>query len=123
MEEYDPLQAPDSEEWLELDEGDQILLVKEYHTARKIEVPNLDVHAAIHATVETQLAANDPPQARRALARMMAEGLDRHDAVHAVGSVLAELMFDLMKKDPSGDPNEAYSASLDRLTAESWRAI
>ena len=123
MEEYDPLQAPNAKEWLELDEGDQILLVKDYHTARKIEVPNIDVHAAIHATVETQLASSDPPQTGRALARMLTEGLDRHDAVHAIGSVLAELMFDLMKEAPSGDPNEAYSASLDRLTAESWRSI
>jgi hypothetical protein len=56
----------------------------------------------------------------------MDEGLDRHQAIHAIGSVLFEYIFDLMKAlnakdDPQGDPNPAYFAALERLTAESWR--
>lgn len=59
----------------------------------------------------------------------MAEGLDRHEAIHAVGSVLAGHMNDLMRKLKSGeyldansgeDPNVDYFAQLETLTAEDW---
>jgi len=34
---YDPLEAPDPEEWLELDEHERIELVRDYHgRARKV---------------------------------------------------------------------------------------
>ena len=51
----------------------------------------------------------------------MDEGLDRHEAIHAIGSVLVEFMTDLMKAPKSGgDPNVAYFAALERLTAANW---
>jgi hypothetical protein len=61
---------------------------------------------------------------REALARLMGEGLDRHDAVHAVGSVVMGLMYDKLRvrgKD-AGDINAKYADELATLTAESWRA-
>jgi hypothetical protein len=54
----------------------------------------------------------------------MGEGLDRHDAVHAVGSVVVGLMYDMLRvrgKD-AGDINAKYADELATLTAESWRA-
>lgn len=51
----------------------------------------------------------------------MNEGLDRHDALHAIGSVLAGHLNDLAKGVPlPADPNVAYYAALERLTAKSW---
>jgi hypothetical protein len=51
----------------------------------------------------------------------MAEGLDRHEAIHAIASVLAEFMHDLVKKpEASGKSNQAYFAALQGLTAEGW---
>jgi hypothetical protein len=60
----------------------------------------------------------------------MSEGLDRHEAVHAIGSVLAGHLNDLMREIKSGDdrvdttsrrdPNEDYFAELEALTAEAW---
>ena len=51
----------------------------------------------------------------------MDEGLDRHEAIHAIGSVLVEFMTDLMKAPESGrDPNVAYFAALERLAAANW---
>jgi len=58
----------------------------------------------------------------RTLQRLQTDGLDRHDAVHAVGSVLAKHMYELMKEGPpSGDPNVEYWAELEQLTAEDWK--
>ena len=56
------------------------------------------------------------------LARLRREGLDRHDAVHAIGSVLSGRMFELMKHGAKKDQdvNEIYHRQLEELTAESW---
>jgi hypothetical protein len=52
----------------------------------------------------------------------MEEGLDRHDAIHAIGSVLAAHLHDVTKAEESAaPPQDAYFAELDRLTAASWR--
>ena len=52
----------------------------------------------------------------------MDEGLDRHDAVHAIGSVLASEVYDSLKAPADRtDPNAAYDSELRELTAASWR--
>jgi hypothetical protein len=97
MQHYDSLDAPDCEEWLALDEQERIALARDYHGRARIRVPNAAVHAAVHAIVETQIALGDETPARRTAQRHMDEGLDRHEAIHAIGSVLVEFMTDLMK--------------------------
>ena len=54
----------------------------------------------------------------------MGEGLDRHDAVHAVGSVVMGLMYDALRVrgKSAGDINAKISREFATLTAESWRA-
>jgi UDP-N-acetylmuramyl tripeptide synthase len=85
-------------------------------------LPQATLHAAIHAVIEQQLAAQLAPVAN-AFERLRAEGLDRHDAVHALGAVLAEHMRQLMIGElDSSNPNASYFADMDRLTAESWRS-
>jgi hypothetical protein len=52
----------------------------------------------------------------------MDEGLDRHEAIHAIGMVLFEFIYDLARAPaPDSDPNPPYFAALERLTAEDWR--
>jgi hypothetical protein len=115
---YDPEVAPDPSRWQEIDEQERILLVEAYHRRAEIEMPNMKVHATVHAIIENQVAMGDELPARRAIERLMGEGLDRHDAVHAVGSVLAAHINDALK---AGGPNkESYDAAVERLTAESW---
>ncbi len=122
MEQYDPLHAPDAAEWLETDEGERIELVRDYHRRAKVKLPNSRLHATIHVVVESQIAMGDELPVGRTIDRLQAEGLDRHEAIHAVGKVLAEHMHDLMTTGPQKtDPNELYWASLDKLTAEGWR--
>src|SRR5438874_9888188 len=120
IERYDPHHAPDPEAWLALDEGERTALVLQYHRRARARLPNARLHATIHVIVENQLGDEIP--VRRTLERLRAEGLDRHDAVHAVGSVLAKRIYELLKEGPpTGDPNAPYWAELESLTAEGWR--
>jgi hypothetical protein len=118
---YNPDVAPNPAEWLALDEGEQIALVEAYHQRAGIDFPQATLHAVIHAVVERQLAMQ-LPQVVSTLARLRQESLDRHDAIHAIGSVLAEHMRQLMSDELNvPDPNPIYFTALDRLSAESWR--
>jgi hypothetical protein len=122
MQNYDPDEAPDPEEWLALDEQERIGLVRDYHRAAGIRLPNATMHATLHAIVETQIAVGDETPAERTAERLMDDGLDRHDAIHAIGMVLAEHIYDVLKTEPlSQDPNAPYFAALERLTVEDWR--
>jgi hypothetical protein len=122
MRRYDPLKAPNSEEWLALDEQESIILVEDYHRRAGIRLPNATLHATMHAVVENQIALGDETPARRVMQRLMDEGLDRHQAIHAIGSVLLEHIHDLLKNQPNPgtEPNKPYFAALERLTAEGW---
>ncbi|WP_376708215.1 SEC-C metal-binding domain-containing protein [Bradyrhizobium cenepequi] len=123
---YDPFTEPPPEQWLALDEQERIDLVLEYHRRAGIRLPREQVHAVVHVVVESQIADAELP-VRRTAQRLMSEGLDRHEAVHAIGSVLAGHLNDLMREIKSGDPksdrdpNEKYFAELEALTAEEWR--
>lgn len=121
---YNPLKAPDPAEWLALDEGERLRLIQAYHRRARVRLPNARVHAAMHAIVENQIAIGDEIPVRRTVQRLMAEGLDRHEAVHAVATVLSGIMFDITRQPQSVadlDPNESYYAALEQVTAESWR--
>lgn len=118
---YDPDVAPDAAEWLDSDEGSRLAAVRQYHKRARAPVgASPDVHAGIHVAVENQLAEGHPA-ATGALSRLVAEGLDRHEAVHAIGAVLAAEMFDVMKLQTPHDPDR-YARRLQTLTASRWRA-
>jgi hypothetical protein len=118
---YDPDQAPDAAEWLALDEKRRISSVEAHHRLAGVKLPNLKAHAVFHVIVENQLAENLEPVVR-AMARLTAEGLSRHEAVHAIASVLAEHIHDLFNaKADEGNSQAIYNAAVERLTARSWR--
>jgi hypothetical protein len=78
------------------------------------------VHAATHVVVESQLAAGAPPEARRAMDRLVRGGLTRHEAVHAIASVAAAAAQGALSG--ARFDRVAYARALDALTAEAWRA-
>ena len=118
---YDPPKAPEPEEWLAIDEGERIHLAQSYHRHARVRLANEKVHAVFHVVVENQIALGDETPVQRTIQRLMAEGLDRHEAIHAVASVLAEFMHDLVNNPGSRTAsNQAYVVALLRLTAEGW---
>ena len=122
MQRYNPLVSPDPEEWLALGEQERIDLARDYHRKARIRLPNAKVHATVHAIVETQIALGDETPARRTAQRLMDAGLDRHEAIHAIGWVLIQFMSDQMETPEfDTDPNAPYFAALEQLTVEDWR--
>jgi hypothetical protein len=121
MDRYDPLVAPDPSIWLSLDESKRIELVDRYHTPVRAQIPRPVVHACIHVIVENQLAEH-VPEVEQTLARMLAEGLDRHEAIHAISYALAGHLNDLAAHwVTAADPNEPYYRALAQLQADQWR--
>jgi len=120
METYDPETAPDTAEWLELEEEDRIRRIASYHRGVKVKLPNLQVHAALHSVVENQIA-EELQTVRETVARLQAEGLSRHDAIHAVGSVLVGRLQALLREGAQAQFEvEAYFQDLRAVTAGGW---
>jgi hypothetical protein len=122
---YDANTAPDPEAWLQLDEQERIDLAIDYH--RRYHLPmgqSPKLHGTMHAIVENQVALGDATVVPATLTRLMREGLDRHDTIHAIGSVLMAIIFDVVTKnaDTDGDINAKYGRKLAALTAAGWRA-
>ena len=123
MEEYNPYHAPDPEEWLAMDEDERILLIERWHLAHdKQDIPNVTAHAVMHAIVENQLAEK-VETVQAALKRLLREGLERHEAIHAIAAVFNKHYFDVMKgQSPKGkDLNQLYQDGLKKLTAKRWK--
>jgi Domain of unknown function (DUF1841) len=119
---YDPDRHVDGDTWLEFEESERIEAVKVYHRRAKVRLPNEHLHAATHVIVENQVALGEAYPVQSVLLRLMEEGLGRHDAIHAIGLVLAERLFAGLKDEGQPtDLNTEYLEKLNRLTAESWR--
>jgi hypothetical protein len=117
---YNPDHAPNPEEWLGLDEQIRTHLVEKYHRANRIKLPDVQAHAVIHAVVENQIAENLEPVVR-AMSRLAAEGLSRHESIHAIGATLTKYLYQLLKASADEKPAEpVYLAAVDRLTAQGW---
>ena len=123
MDSYDADHEPDPNAWLGLDEDRKIDLVVKYHRRHRPRTPRVRLHATFHTIVENQVASNEWVVVET-LKRLRNEGLSRHDAVHAIASVLAAQVYEVLKHqqpETGKYPNEAYAAELRQLTAARWR--
>jgi len=116
--EYNPDEAPEPSEWLALSEPQRVRLAQGYHVATRANVRRFKAHAVLHAAVENQVASGYGPT-KRAIARLQSEGLSRHDAIHAVGSVLEKFAHENL--DATGE-ERASSQSRMREAIESLHA-
>ena len=120
MKTYDPMTEPPSAEWLDLDEAEQIDLVAAHHKQIRAKLPRPEVHAVVHVVVENQLAEGIAP-ARDALERLIADGLDRHEAIHAISTVLLDHMQRIVRGEATElESHERYFQELKELTADKW---
>ena len=120
---YDADEQPDPDAWLELDEAERIDLVIDYHRRTGVQLENPEPHAIAHVVVENQVALRDATPVPETLDRLMDEGLDRHDAVHAIGNIFMSIAFDTVhEQDDGGGVNAKYNRELAALTAAGWRS-
>ena len=73
--------------------------------------------------IENQIAEGEA-SVIRAMGRLNKQGLDRHDAIHAIGWVLSQHFFKQIKAENPDDNavlTARYVASVERLTADDWR--
>ncbi len=122
MEQYEPSHAPNPEEWQELDEAMRVELVREYHREHEEVMPEdaENMHAVIHVVVENQLALGVEP-VPATVAKLIRQGLDRHEAIHAIGAILSEDIFDLLQGNEKTWAEQRYRRRLEKLTAKRWK--
>jgi hypothetical protein len=121
---YDPARPVDAERWAKIDEYERLAAVEAYHRRLGVRNPSDKMHASIHVVVENQIAMGDSFPAERVLKRLMAEGLTRHEAVHAIGTVVASTLYSALRDKPEpSQMNAAYLEKLEALTAEKWRQM
>lgn len=110
--------AIDPEQWEALDESDRLELVLEFHQVAGIEVPDMETHAVLHCVIENQIAMEGELPVATALQRLLEEGLDRHDAIHAVASVLANHLHEFFHGEDAARTHDDYFAEISELTAK-----
>jgi hypothetical protein len=120
---YNPNVAPNPGDWLGLPEHERMRIVSTFHMVHRLKAGDAKGHAAMHVIVENQIAIGFGPTVR-AMARLQTQGLSRHDALHAIGSVVSNHMFEAMRKPAKADSGTLQSelnAAIERLDAASWR--
>lgn len=120
MQKYDPILEPDLKWWEALDDDERISVVIEHHQEAGTEVPDEYAHAVLHAVIENQIALGEETPVEAVLCRLINENLDRHDAIHAIASILVNHVHELMHGEDTALDNDDYYAELEKLTAEKW---
>lgn len=122
IESYDAFTPPDGPAWLAMGEEERIQLVIAYHESIGDRGDNARNHCLLHVIVENQLAMGETMEpAQERLRQLMAQGLDRHNALHAICYVLIRHMNWLaLDKGASADQDARYFRELRRMTAKKW---
>lgn len=116
---YEPDRSPDPAEWLALAEPERRRLVAEAHLETSDAHPKVAAkraHAIYHVMIENQVAEGEPPEVGGALARLVANGMGRHEALHAVAAALAAETWGMLNEKRSFDTG-AYRERLRTLGA------
>ena len=117
---YNANSVPVPEEWLALEEEARVKLIQEYlEESGDFTGENAHLHACMQAIVENQIAADDPPATAQAVKRLMKEGLERQNALHAVAYALNNELF-FMHKNGKEFSTTRYRTNLNKLSARKW---
>jgi len=69
--------------------------------------------------VDNQLRANDPPETRSTLNRLIVEGYSEKEAKEFIACAVTSELFQIMKSNEKSDI-QRYVASLDKLPQLPW---
>jgi hypothetical protein len=98
---YDPDRGPTPAAWLALPDDARMLEIASAHRRHSLGDEKKDrLHAVAHLLIENQLATNDPAVTRITLERLLSGGVWRHDAIHALSSVMMRFIVDAMQEKP-----------------------
>jgi len=75
---------------------------------------NQRIKTAIIEVVENQLAANDPPEIKQTLVRLLSEGYSLQEGKELIGNVVVVEVFEVLKEGKPFDIDR-YVAALQRL--------
>jgi hypothetical protein len=78
------------------------------------QIVNPFVHTAVHASIELQVNHLKPRYVAETLSVLLDKGTDRHDAIHQIGAIYAELFFKRFRRGDEFDDAE-YAARLKDL--------
>jgi hypothetical protein len=122
MKTYNPLFEPDKIEWLDTSESERIDAVKEFHenSDEEFEDEALSLHSSIHVIVENQIAMG-VELVPETIAKLIRQGLDRHDAIHAIGAIISEDIFYILRGEQNEFSPKKYRRRLEKITAKRWR--
>lgn len=86
---------------------------------------NPRLHIAVEAVVQSQMAKDEPPEARETYVSLLSEGVDPHEARHAIGRVFVETVWLLLQNRLVADPNTYYRGQLrdlkrQKLSHQHW---
>ena len=117
---YNPSRGPDPKRWLWLPDDVRLDEVMAYHKKSRVKLPNAHLHVLMHVVLENQLAEGHEA-ATHALHRLLSQGLDRHEAIHAIAWVFAQQIHGVLQGSSPEFDREAYVQALETLSAESWK--
>jgi len=120
MESYNASRNINSALWLNLDEAVRLELIEEYveDFEKEIDSSKKNIHASVHMVVENQLALGEEP-ALNAYSRLLRQGLNRHETIHAIGAVIFADIYEAMQ-NKDNKPITSYKSRLRKLTAKKW---
>ena len=120
MESYNASRNINSALWLNLDEAVRLELIEEYveDFEKEIDSSKKNIHASVHMVVENQLALGEEP-ALNAYSRLLRQGLNRHETIHAIGAVIFTDIYEAMQ-NKDNKPITSYKSRLRKLTAKKW---
>ena len=119
---YDPATPLTPREWLSIDAHERVRLVKNYLLSSKARMRDVKMSAHFLAAAENSVAEGFRP-ARRAVERLMSEGLSRPEAMQALASTLQAHPVHAIagpKELSARDRQLALNAALDSLSAAGW---
>lgn len=79
-------------------------------------VVNPFIHTALHVLIEKQLTEKSPVEIVDTLSSLLRRGVDRHEAVHAIASVYADLYFTSFRRGQHFEEG-TYAELLKQLAA------
>ena len=122
MYEYDPSIEPDKAAWLEATESERLSAVLEFHenSNDSLDESALNIHSSIHVIVENQLAMG-VELLPETMEKLMRQGLDRHEAIHAIGAIMCEDINEILRGEKAEFSPKQYRRKLEKITAKRWR--